>query len=90
MALRNWPVGRKYLFEYAISVEDIDLDSPETQWLRDWGYEAKDEARLLESKPKIFPTLNLPRLARVMESIVRDEFKAQALARYAIAVEIER
>ena len=90
MALRAWPVGRRYLFEYEISVREIDADAPETRWLREWGYEAKDERKLLDSKPRFFPTLNLPRLVKEMESIVRDEFKDQPLLRFAIAIELER
>lgn len=83
-ALQGFPRQRAYLFRFEVLVSRIDIDAAAIDWLRDWSFEAKDEAALLARKPAFFPTLNLSRLAATMKTVIQDEFKPQPLLRFGI------
>ncbi len=83
-AMRELPPRKVYLFRFDVRVTQIQVDSASMRWLRDWSFDASDEAALLAKKPTFFPTLHLRRLAETMTAIVHDVFVPQPLLRFGL------
>jgi hypothetical protein len=68
---------------------DVSLDNPATQWMRDWSFNATNEAEAI-TRP-VMPTLDLAVVARILELELQRAVRAKPvkLGGFAVAVEVK-
>jgi len=62
------PGGGIYFVAGYLGVKRLDAPNPADAWMRDWSFNASQEASLRSRRARFFPTLNLADLAGAMES----------------------
>lgn len=87
VSLAALPSG-KYLLVGGLRRVSLLSPNPATQWMRDWSFNAANEAEALH-RP-VMPTLNLSEMARLMEiALLKSaQQKPMSIGGFAVAVEI--